>query len=202
MKPKNTNTNVQYLAYLGALVGLLLLLKLTPLGMIPIGPLEITTLNLPVIIAAIVLGPSAGAILGAGFGLLSFWDCFGNSVLGVALLSMNPFFTFLVCVPTRILTGYFCGKIFETLNHRAKGKNLMPFMAGSLSGSLLNTVLFVTMLLVLFGSSAPIMAWRGEAGLIGFIALIVGVNGVAEAVACIFIGTAVGFPLYRQVHRK
>ena len=202
MKPKNTNTNVQYLAYLGALVGVLFLLKLTPLGMIPIGILEITTLNLPVIIGAIVLGPSGGALLGGVFGLLSFWDCFGNSVLGIALLSINPLFTFIVCVPTRILTGYFCAKIFEVLNRKSKGRDLAPFVAASISGSLLNTVFFVGALLVLFGSSEPIMAWRGEASLIGFIAAIVGVNGIAEAVTCGVVGTAVGLPLFRQVHRK
>jgi len=202
MKPKNTNTNVQYLAYLGALVGLLLLLKLTPLGMIPIGPLEITTLNLPVIIGAIVLGPSAGAILGTVFGLLSFWDCFGNSVLGVALLSMNPLFTFIVCVPTRILTGYLCAKVFEVLSRKSKGRDPISFVVASISGSLFNTILFVGALLILFGSSAPIMAWRGGASLIGFIAMIVGVNGIAEAVACGVVGTAVGIALYRQVHRK
>ena len=60
----------------------------------------------PVIVGAIVMGPAAGALLGGVFGLISFWECFGKSAFGVVLMGINPFLTFLVCVPTRILAGW------------------------------------------------------------------------------------------------
>ena len=204
MKPKNTNTNVQYLAYLGALVGLLLLLELTPLGIIPIipGTIEITTLNLPVVIGAMVLGPAAGGILGAVFGLISFWECFGKSAFGMVLLTVNPLFTFLVCVPPRILMGFFSGKVFEALNRTAKGRDKMPFVAGALSGAILNTILFVTMLMLLFRNSEFILGLRGSMDMLPFIAAFVGLNGVIEAIVCGVVGSAVGFALYRLAHRK
>ena len=43
----------------------------TPLGMIQLPIIKATTVHIPVIIGAIVLGPLAGAILGATFGICS-----------------------------------------------------------------------------------------------------------------------------------
>ena len=88
---------------LAVLLAILLMLEITGLGMFKTFGLELTILQIPVILGAIILGPSAGAILGGAFGLLSFWECFGKSQFGATLLGINPFLTFLVCVPTRIL---------------------------------------------------------------------------------------------------
>lgn len=52
-------------------LAILILLAVTPLGFIPIGPINATTMHIPVIIASIVLGPRLGAFLGGTFGLIS-----------------------------------------------------------------------------------------------------------------------------------
>src|SRR5699024_12311977 len=53
-------------------LAILILLASVPfLGFIPIGPLNATTLHIPVIIGSIILGPQIGAFLGACFGLIS-----------------------------------------------------------------------------------------------------------------------------------
>ena len=98
---------------LAVLLAVLILLEVTGLGMFRTFGLELTILQIPVIIGAIVLGPAAGAALGCAFGLLSFWECFGKSVVGAELLAINPLLTFLVCVPTRTLMGWLCGLIFR-----------------------------------------------------------------------------------------
>ena len=98
-------TNVRYMVQLAVLTAILLVLEFTGIGMIKTPGLEFTVMQVPVIIGAIVMGPAAGGILGGVFGLLSFWECFGKSQFGAALLSINPFLTFLVCVPTRVLMG-------------------------------------------------------------------------------------------------
>ena len=74
----------------------------TPLGYLRVFALEITFLMVPVTLGAILLGPAAGAVLGGVFGLTSFATCFSVSGFGDVLLSINPVFTFLVCVPTRL----------------------------------------------------------------------------------------------------
>ena len=115
------NKRLVYLVELAVLLAILIMLEVTGLGMFKTFGLELTILQIPVVIGAIVLGPSAGAILGCSFGLLSFWECFGKSQFGATLLGINPFLTFLVCVPTRALMGWLCGLIFKGLDRRLGG---------------------------------------------------------------------------------
>jgi len=53
------------------MMAIVILLANTPLGMIQLPIVKATTVHIPVIIGAIVLGPFAGGILGATFGICS-----------------------------------------------------------------------------------------------------------------------------------
>lgn len=97
------------------LVAIILLMAFTPIGYIKTAGLEITLIVVPVAVGAVTLGPTAGAILGGVFGITSFIQCFGMSQFGALLLGINPFLTFLVCVPTRILMGWLTGLIYHGL---------------------------------------------------------------------------------------
>lgn len=130
---KRTKLSVHDLVQLSVLIAIMLLLELTGLGMIKTAGLEITIMLVPVIVGAIVMGPAAGALLGGVFGLISFWECFGKSAFGVVLMGINPFLTFLVCVPTRILAGWICGLVFQALRKVDKTR-LLSFGAAGLSG--------------------------------------------------------------------
>ena len=142
-------TNIRWLTQLALLVAILLVLNYTPLGYLQIGPLSASLLTVPVAIGAMTMGPTAGAILGGVFGCISFWECFGRSQFGAVLLGINPLYTFLVCVPTRILAGWLCGLSFKGLNKLDKS-NLWSFGAAGLIGALCNTVLFMTTLCLCF----------------------------------------------------
>lgn len=106
------------LTQLSVLVALLLIFGFTSIGYIKIGVIEITLNVIPVAIAAIVLGPSAGAICGAVFGLTSFWQCFGMSAFGTTLFGVNPVFTFIICVIPRVLEGWLTGIIFKVISKK------------------------------------------------------------------------------------
>ena len=146
------NKKVLYLSELAVLVALLIIMQFTPLGFLKLGAIEITFMTIPVIIGAIVLGPTAGAILGFVFGMTSFMQCFGMSAFGTLLLSMNPFYTFIVCVVSRTLMGFLTGLIFKGLTKIDKTK-IVSYTVSSLSGALLNTVLFTGLILLLFWPS-------------------------------------------------
>ena len=62
MKQKDKTFQLVLTAFFLAIM--ILLASVTFLGFIPIGPLNATTLHIPVIIASIVLGPKLGAFLG------------------------------------------------------------------------------------------------------------------------------------------
>lgn len=178
------------LVQMAILIAIMLIMAFTPLGYLKVGMIEISFMTIPVVIGAILLGPAASATLGGVFGLTSFIQCFGMSAFGAALLSINPVLTFLVCMVPRILMGYLAGVIFQVL-HRTDKTKILSFAVSSLSGAVLNTIFFVGLLMLLFGSSDYIMGMRGGMSLLSFLAAFVGVNGVVEAIVAFILGTAI-----------
>lgn len=87
------NKKILKLVQNAMLSAIILLLTLTPLGYLPIGPLEVTVMMIPVAIGAMTLGISSGVILGGVFGLSSFLTCLGilrPSSFGQMLFAHQP----------------------------------------------------------------------------------------------------------------
>ncbi|MDD3193294.1 MAG: ECF transporter S component [Oscillospiraceae bacterium] len=189
------------LVQLAILIAIMLVLAFTPIGYLKVGIIEISFMTIPVVVGAIILGPGAGAILGGVFGLTSFIQCFGMSTFGMTLLGVNPIFTFLVCMAPRILMGYLSGVIFKALHHAGKTK-ILSFAVASLSGAVLNTIFFVGLLMLLFGTSDYMMGLRGGQSLLGFLAAFVGVNGLIEAIVAFILGTAISKALMQFLPKE
>lgn len=199
-KSKNNGTNSGLIktVQIALLSAIIIVMTFTPLGYLKTAGLEITFLTIPVIVGAIVLGPTAGAFLGGVFGITSFIQCFGMSAFGATLLSINGFFTFIVCVPTRILMGLFCGLIFKALSKVDKTK-IVSFAVSSLCGALLNTLLFMSALVALFSRTQfiqDLMSQMAVKNLFAFVVAFVGVQGLIEAGVCFVVATAVAKALY------
>ncbi len=180
----------------GLFIAIILLMAFTPIGYIKMPFVEITLITIPVIVGAVTMGPVAGLVLGTVFGLTSFAQCFGMSKFGTTLFSINPFFTFIICVVARALMGYLCGVIYKAFEKRGN-TSVWAFGVSSVAGALLNTLFFVGFLLILFGNSDYIMAMRGGANVLAFLAAFVGINGLVEAIACGIVGTAISKALHK-----
>jgi uncharacterized membrane protein len=178
------------------LVAIIIIMAFTPIGYIKTAGLEITLIVVPVAVGAVVLGPTAGAILGGVFGITSFIQCFGMSAFGTLLLGVNPVFTFLVCVPTRILDGWLTGLIFQGLR-KTKIPSGVSVTLANLCCPLLNTAFFMGTLVTLFAGT--MREQFGMTKVIPFIAMFVGINGVIEALVCFVIGTAVSVALKKAL---
>ena len=88
---KNNRFDAVYIAEMGLLIAIELVMKLTGLGSVPVGPLYMSFLTVPIAIAAMLLGPMAGAITGAVFGFVSFYDAMtGASVMTGAFFQISP----------------------------------------------------------------------------------------------------------------
>lgn len=171
------------------LVALLMIFCFTPIGFLKIGIVEITFNMIPVVIGAIVIGPAAGAFLGALFGAASFWQCFGQSTFGTLLFGVNPFFTVLICFVPRILAGLIPGLIFRAMTK--KKDNIAAYFVSAAVGSLTNTVLFVGGFCLLFKDTMLGMASDNGLSPLAFIATAFLLNATVELVANTAIVAAV-----------
>ncbi|PWM46181.1 MAG: ECF transporter S component [Clostridiales bacterium] len=189
------NVKTKKLTIYAMIVAIELLLGLTVLGYIKIGVVELTIMQLPVIIGGVLLGPWAGAFFGGVFGLTSFYQCFGMSAFGATLLGINPFYTFILCFFPRLIMGFLVGLISQQMSRNITAKKFAPFVA-SLSGALLNTILFCVTLILLFWNTEYIQSLASGLPVFPFLAAFVGVNGLIEAAVCFVIGSAVCKALY------
>lgn len=183
------NKHLLAMVKLAMLVALLMIFCFTPIGFLKIGIVEITFNMIPVVIGAIVIGPAAGAFLGALFGAASFWQCFGQSTFGTLLFGVNPFFTVLICFVPRILAGLLPGLIFRAMTK--KKDNIAAYFVSAAVGSLTNTVLFVGGFCLLFKDTMLGMASDNRLSPLAFIATAFLLNAAVELVANTAIVAAV-----------
>lgn len=182
------NKKTLWLVQTAILSAIIAVMTFTPLGYLRVGMIEITLLMIPVVIGAIIVGPVCGTVLGGVFGLTSFIQCFTGSFVGTPLLGINPFLTFIMCLVPRILMGLLVGLIFRALYKIDKTK-IVSYAVASLSGAVINTVLFVGALILFFGNTEWVKEHLGKTAY-AIIALIV-VNAVVEAAVCLVAGTAI-----------
>ncbi len=173
-------------------LAIMLMLKVTGIGMIYIGPISLTLFCVIVVVGTITLGLGSGLFLGLAFGLLSFWD--GMTIDPTGLLIKNESVPLLLgmCVLPRLLIPVVTWLVCKgMLGIRIRQRNVSLSLSSGVAavcGSLTNTVFFLAALwlsLTLLGwTTAEKLAELGI-GAKSLIALILGVaasNGVFEAI--------------------
>lgn len=196
MKSKLTT---KQLVLLGLLTAILLLMAYTPLGYLNIGPLAITFNVIPVALAAVALGPMGGAIVGAVFGLTSFLQCIGvggTSAMGAVLFGINPFLAFIQRFIPRVLDGFLLGYIFRWVQ-KISNSYVSCFVTGFCS-ALLNTLFFMSALILLYGNTDYVQGLMGGKNVIAFVCTFVGVNAVFEMLSSTILTGAVGTALIKS----
>ena len=68
---RQSKNNTRWLVSVALMAAVVVVLANTPLGMIQLPIIKATTVHIPVILGAVLLGPMAGAILGGVFGVCS-----------------------------------------------------------------------------------------------------------------------------------
>lgn len=186
--------DVRYLTQLAILVAVELVMKLIGLGSVPVGPLYMSFLTVPIAVGAIVLGPMAGAILGGVFGIVSFLDAIkGVSVMTSALLAVSPLHTFILCFIMRVLMGTCVGWVYRA-SERLHARPAVGCFAASLAAPVLNTLFFMGYLVLAFYNTdyvQGLVVAKGAVNPLMFVVLLVGIQGVVEAVVCSIAGTAI-----------
>ena len=98
--------NLRYLTQLSVLLALELILAYTPLGYLRVLPgLEISFLMIPRCPGRYAAWPCRRGCFGRRLWPDQLRHLFGASTFGATLLAVDPLFTFLTCVPTRLWRG-------------------------------------------------------------------------------------------------
>ncbi len=194
MSTTTRQVEISYMVELAALIAIVLIMAFTPLGYIPTPMIKISLISIPVAIGAILLGPSAGLVLGTVFGLTSVIQSIGGDGLGPLMMQIAPLSNILVRLPTRMLMGWLTGIIYKLLKDSKVHALSIPISC--ISAPVLNTILYMSALCLFFFRKPEVQDWASAAGLpidnvFAFVTAMVGFNAVFEATASLIIGSAI-----------
>ena len=197
MKTKKHDT--RWMVSVALMAAIVIVLANTPLGMIQLPIIKATTVHIPVILGAILLGPGAGAILGAVFGICSLV----SNTMAPTLLS----FAFSPCLSTtgipgalkaiwisvgcRILIGVAAGWLW-VLFTKIKLNQFIALPIVGFVGSMVNTVTVMGSIYFLFAQQ---YAEAKEVALTAVFGLVMGTvtaSGIPEAIAAAILVLALG----------
>ena len=197
MKTKKHDT--RWMVSVALMAAIVIVLTNTPLGMIQLPIIKATTVHIPVILGAILLGPGAGAILGAVFGICSLV----SNTMAPTLLSFafSPFLSttgipgalkaIWISVGCRILIGVAAGWLW-VLFTKIKLNQFIALPIVGFVGSMVNTVTVMGSIYFLFAQQ---YAEAKEVALTAVFGLVMGTvtaSGIPEAIAAAILVLALG----------
>lgn len=195
---KRNTKDTRWLVSCALLAAIVVLLANTPLGMIQLPIIKATTVHIPVIIGAILLGPSAGALLGGIFGICSLVS---NTVAPTLLsFAFSPFLSttglpgvlkaLWISVGCRILIGVAAGWLWILLKKIKTNTYLSLALVGFI-GSMVNTVTVMRSIYFLFAHEYAQAQNVAYSAVFGLIMGTVTASGIPEALAAAVLVTAI-----------
>ncbi|WP_436697168.1 ECF transporter S component [Lactiplantibacillus pentosus] len=186
-------SNAYHISVLAVLMAIVIIQNIVPFfGYIPLPGLSITTIHVTVIIAAVVLGPRDGAIVGGIWGIIDWIRAFVAPTSALApIVFTNP----LISVVPRILIGVVAGWIFirfQKRQHRTLG-----FTLAGVAGALTNTILVLGLIGLLYSHQAAGFYQINLSKLMPYLLAVVASNGVPEAILAGILTPLIGTPLLR-----
>ena len=182
--------DTRFMVSVGLMAAIVIVLANTPLGMIQLPIVKATTVHIPVIIGAILLGPMAGAILGGVFGVCSLI----SNTMAPTLLSFafSPFMSttgiigaikaIWVSVGCRILIGLAAGWLWRLLK-KIKLNQIVALSVTGFVGSMVNTVAVMGSIYLLFAQQYAEAKDVAVTAVWGLIMGTVTASGIPEAIA-------------------
>ena len=197
---EKAKTNLTYLIELALLVGILLMMNITGLAMIPLPGQYASIMTVPVAVGAMMLGPLAGGVLGGGMGCISFYTAIktGFSTLFLAGYTggIVVVLSFINTIIPRIVMGICVGWVYRAASRLDRG-NTISYYIGGIAAPLLNTLFYMTVLVLIFLNAPTLQALLGEElmakfqdNILLFVAAYVGVQALIEAaLGCVISGS-------------
>ena len=206
MKQKTLDT--RYMATLAMLCGVLLVMGMTGIGFIPLPVIKATTMHIPVILGAILLGPKAGAVLGSLFGLCSIWA--NTTAPGLLSFAFSPFMSteglvgvvksLWIALGCRILFGLLAGWLWMIFRKLLKHEYAaLPVTAAV--ATICHTLLVMGSIYVLLTQQYAAAKNVAISAVFGLIMGTVTASGIPEAIAAAILVTVIGKALLNLMNR-
>lgn len=206
MKQKTMDT--RYMALLAMLCGVLLVMGMTGIGFIPLPVIKATTMHIPVILGAILLGPKAGAVLGAVFGLCSIWA--NTTAPGLLSFAFSPFMTtegllgvlksLWIALGCRILFGLLSGWLWK-LFQKILPNEYVALPVTAATATICHTLLVMGSIYVLLTQQYAAAKNVAISAVFGLIMGTVTASGIPEAIAAAILVTVIGKALLHLLAR-
>lgn len=177
---KTNKTHVQRLVGTAILAALVIVLQF--FVSIPIGAFYITLTLVPIMIGAILFGPSAGAFLGAIFGVVVSIQVVTGAAgpFSFTMFEMLPVITIFLCILKGTAAGWVSGIVYKALAKKER-KKLATILA-AVACPITNTGIFCIGLTVFYKSLVDAsMSEGGFANIFAFVFIgMIGLNFVVE----------------------
>lgn len=206
MKEKKRDT--RWMVCVALMAAIVIVLANTPLGMIQLPVIKATTVHIPVILGAVLLGPLAGGILGGVFGICSLI----SNTMAPTLLSFafSPFMSttglpgvlkaLWISVGCRILIGVVSGWLWKLFEKVHLNQTIALPITGFV-GAMVNTVTVMGSIYLLFAQQYAQAQDVGVTAVWGLIMGTITASGIPEAIASAVLVLALGKVLLRFMKR-
>ena len=206
MKQKTMDT--RYMALLAMICGLLLVMGMTGIGFIPLPVIKATTMHIPVILGAVLLGPKAGAVLGAVFGMCSIWA--NTTTPGLLSFAFSPFMStegltgvlksLWIALGCRILFGAIAGWLWVLFRKILKQEYAALPVTAALA-TICHTLLVMGSIYVLLTQQYAAAKNVAISAVFGLIMGTITASGIPEAIAAAILVTVIGKALLHLLVR-
>ena len=186
----NNRKDTRWMVSVALMAAIVILLANTPLGMIQLPIIKATTVHIPVIIGAILLGPAAGAFLGGVFGVCSLI----SNTQAPTLLSFafSPFLSttgfpgvvkaLWISIGCRVMIGVAAGWLYIALK-KLRVPTAISLPVTGFVGSMVNTVFVMGSIYLLFAKQYAEVKNVGMEAVFGLVMGTVTASGIPEAIA-------------------
>ena len=200
--------DTRYMATLAMFCGILLVMGATGIGFIPLPVIKATTMHIPVILGAVLLGPAAGAVLGGVFGLCSIWA--NTTSPGLLAFAFSPFMTteglpgvlksLWIALGCRILLGVIAGWLWKGMKRVLKQDYLaLPVTAAIATIS--HTSLVMGSIYLLLAQQYAQAKYVAITAVFGMVMGTVTASGIPEAIIAAVLVTVIGKALLHLMAR-
>lgn len=196
---KKKNVDVRYLVSLAMMCAVLLVLGMTGIGFIQLPVIKATTMHIPVILGAILLGPGAGAVLGGVFGLCSIWA--NTTAPGLLSFAFSPFMTteglpgvlksLWIALGCRILLGLLAGWFWKLFKKLLK-KDYVALPVTAALASVCHTILVMGSIYILLAQQYADAKNVAASAVFNLVLGTIVASGIPEAIAAAILVTGIG----------